>query len=178
MNLLLLRCPSCGNALTPGDDDLILACGQCGAGVELADAGLRPIEVKYTATNAKIDIWRPWWVFTGRVEITRRDTQSGNQRAEALQFWAQVKRFYIPAWELSLQAVRDQGLAMLKRQPQLQAAARPAGARLAPVVVSVSDARQLLEYLVLTVEAGRKDWLKDLEFTANVGLPELWALGS
>ncbi len=178
MNLLLLRCPSCGNALTPGDDDLIVACGQCGVGVELADEGLRPIEVKYAATNAKVDIWRPWWVFTGQVEITRRDTQSGNQRAEALQFWAQVKRFCIPAWELSLQAVRDEGLAMLQRPLQLQAVSRPAGARLAPVVVSVSDARKLLEYLVLTVEAGRRDWLKDLEFTANIGLPELWALGS
>ncbi len=178
MNLLLLRCPNCGNALTPGDDDLIVACSQCGTGVELADEGLRPIEVKYAATHAKVDIWRPWWVFTGQVEIMRRETQSGNQRAEALQFWAQVKHFYIPAWELSLQAVRDEGLALLQRPLQLQAVSRPAGARLAPVVVSVSDARKLLEYLVLTVEAGRQDWLKDLQFTANVGLPELWALGS
>ncbi len=35
--------------------------------------------------------------------------------------------------------------------------------------------RQLLEYLVMTMEASRKDWLKDLELTANVGPSELWA---
>ncbi len=178
MKLVLLRCPNCSAALTPGEDDLIVECQQCGTGVELADEGLKLIELRYTASSARVELWRPWWIFNGRVEITRRETQSGNQGDEALRFWSQVKRFYIPAWELSLQAVRDEGLALLKKQPSLQAMPRPSGARFAPVVVSVSDARKLLEYLVVTMEASRKDWLKDLQFTADVGLPELWALGS
>ena len=178
MKLIMLRCPGCGAALAPGDDDLIVACNQCGAGVELAAEGPQTIEVQYAAARTPVDVWRPWWVFTGQVAITRRETQGGNRRDEALRFWSQVRQLYIPAWELSLQAVRDEGLTLLKKQPQLQSVSRPAGARLTPVVVSVSDARQLLEYLVLTVEAGRQDWLKDLQFTADVGAPELWALGS
>ena len=178
MKLVLLRCPSCSAALAPNDDDLIVACPQCGAGVQLSDEGLEPIEVRYAAGAAqpKAEAWRPWWVFTGRVEIIRRDTQGGNQRDEASQFWAQVKRLYVPAWELSLQSVRDQGLALLKQQPEWRAIPRPTTARLTPVVVSVVDARKLLDYLVVTMEASRKDWLKDIQFSIEAGWPELWAV--
>jgi hypothetical protein len=176
MKLIMLRCPSCSQELTPGEEDLIVLCAQCGAAIEFAEDGLHPIDIRYAASGSKKTEWRPWWVFNGQVSLVRRETQSGNQRDEALRFWEKVTRLYVPAWELSLQAVREAGLAQLKAQPPLQAMPRPAGARCAPVVVSASDARQLLDYLVLTVEAGRKDWLKDLQFTVEVGLPELWAL--
>ena len=176
MKLIVLRCPTCGQELAPGDDDLIVLCVSCGTAIEFTEEGLRPIELRFAATNAKNTEWRPWWVFTGQVHLTRRETQGGNQRDEALRFWAQVTHFYVPAWDLSLSAVREAGLAQLQKQPQLQAMPRPAGARCAPVVVSATDARQLLDYLVVTVEAGRKDGLKDLLFTVEVGLPELWAL--
>jgi len=53
---------------------------------------------------------------------------------------------------------------------------RPSGVRLTPVVVSAEDARKLLEFLVLSLEAGRDDWLKTLDFQIEVGAPELWAL--
>ena len=171
MKLIMLRCPNCGQELTPGDEDLIVLCAPCGAAIEFTEEGLRPIEIRYAATNATAAEWRPWWVFNGQVHLVRRETQSGNQRDEALRFWSQVTRFFVPAWELSLQAVREAGLALLQKQPQLQAAPRPTGARCAAVVVSAADARQLLDYLVVTVEAGRKDWLKDLQFTVEVGLP-------
>ena len=42
MTLIVVRCPSCGNPLTPGDDDLVIACAQCGAGLHLADEGPQP----------------------------------------------------------------------------------------------------------------------------------------
>ncbi len=180
MKLVLWRCPGCSAALSPGDDDLIVACAQCGAGVQLNDEGLEPIEVRYAIGSArsKAEVWQPWWVFTGQVEIIQRDTQSGNQRDEASKFWAWAKHLYVPAWELSLQAMREQGLALLKQQPQWQAVPRPAAAQLMPVVVSVADARKLLDYLVVTLEASRSDWLKDIQFTINVGEPELWAVAS
>ena len=177
MKLIVLRCPNCGQELTPGDDDLIVLCVSCGTAIEFTEEGLSPIEIKYAASNTSSAEWRPWWVFTGQVQLSRRETQGGgNQRDEALRFWSQVKRLYVPAWELSLQAVREAGLAQLERQPQLQAIPRPTGARLTPVVVSAADARQLLDYLVVTTEAQRKDWLKDLQFSVEVGLPELWAV--
>jgi hypothetical protein len=115
-------------------------------------------------------------VFEGRVQINRRDAQSGNRRDEAIAFWSQPRSFFVPAWELSLQALRSDGLEMLKKQPQLQAGTRPTQVRLSQVVVSAEDARRMLEFLVLSLEAGRADWLKTIDFKIDVGEPVLWAL--
>src|SRR3972149_6005885 len=147
MKLIVLRCPSCNNSLAPGEDDLVIACGQCGAGVAIDDEGLRPIELRFAARGAAgATQWQPWWIFTGRVQIDQRETQSGNRREDALKFWSQPRLFFVPAWELSLQALRRDGLELLKKQPQLQAIPRPAKVQLAPAVISAADARKMLEF--------------------------------
>jgi predicted nucleic acid-binding Zn-ribbon protein len=51
MTLVVVRCPACGTALAPGDDDLVIACTQCGAGLSLADQGPEPIEIQYAQIN-------------------------------------------------------------------------------------------------------------------------------
>ncbi len=177
MTLVVMRCPSCGNPLTPGDDDLVLACTQCGAGLHLADEGPQPIEIQYAQTSlAEASTWRPWWIFRGSVNLIRRETQGGNRSDEARQFWAQPRVMSVPAWDLSITAVKQAGLQLLKQPPVLKAIPRPSGTRLTPVVVSAEDARKLLEFLILSLEAGRDDWLKTLDFQIEAGPPELWAI--
>jgi hypothetical protein len=65
---------------------------------------------------------------------------------------------------------------LLKQPPVLNAIPRSSGVHLTPVVVSAEDARKMLEFLVLSLEAGRDDWLKTLDFQIETGLPELWAM--
>lgn len=174
MKLLALKCPACGNALAPNDDDLVIACSQCGAASAITDEGLQPIEVRYAAGGT--DQRRPWWVFEGRVQLMRRETQGGNRREEAQAFWSEPRSFYVPAWELSLQSLKSNGLDMLKQQPHLQAGARPDQVKLSPVVVSAEDARRMIEFLVLSLEAGRSDELKSIDFKIEVNEPVLWGL--
>jgi predicted nucleic acid-binding Zn-ribbon protein len=177
MTLIVVRCPACGNTLSPGDDDLVVACAQCGAALHLADEGPQPIEIQYAQTNlAKTGTWRPWWIFKGRVNLIRRETQGGNRSDEARQFWAQPRVMAVPAWDLSIAAVKQAGVQLLQRPPVLNATPRPSGAKLAPAVVSAEDARKMLEFLILTLEAGRDDWLKTVDFQIEAGPPELWAL--
>jgi predicted nucleic acid-binding Zn-ribbon protein len=177
MTLIVVRCPACGSILTPGDDDLVVACPQCGAALQLADEGPQPIEIQYARTNlATANTWRPWWIFRGSVNLIKRETQGGNRSDEARQFWAQPRVMGVPAWDLSMAAVKQAGVQRLKQPPVLNAIARPSGVRLTPAVVSAEDARKMLEFLVLTLEAGRDDWLKTLDFQIEAGLPELWAI--
>jgi hypothetical protein len=179
MTLVVVRCPACGTALAPGDDDLVIACAQCGAGLHLADEGPEPIEIQYAQAGlVEAGTWRPWWIFQGSVNLIRRETQSGNRGDEARRFWAQPRVMGVPAWDLSLAAVRQAGVQMLQRPPVLEAMPRPSSARLIPAVVSVEDARKMLEFLVLTLEASRDDWLKTLDFQIEAGLPELWAIAA
>jgi hypothetical protein len=179
MTLVVVRCPACGIALAPGDDDLVIACAQCGAGLHLADEGPEPIEIQYARTSlAKAAAWRPWWIFEGSVNLIRRETQGGNRDDEARRFWAQPRVMSVPAWDLSLAAVKQAGVQMLKQPPVLEAMPRPSGAQLIPVVVSADDARKMLEFLILTLEASRDDWLKTLDFQIEAGLPKLWAIAT
>jgi hypothetical protein len=177
MTLIVVRCPACGNTLTPGDDDLVVACAQCGAALHLADKGPQPIEIQYAQSSlANASTWRPWWIFKGRVNLIKRETQGGNRSDEARQFWAQPRVMAVPAWELSMAAVKQAGVQLLQRPPVLKASPRPSGVKLTPVVVSAEDARKMLEFLILTLEAGRDDWLKTVDFRIEAGAPELWAL--
>ena len=179
MTLVVVRCPACGNPLTPDDNDLVIACGQCGAGLHLADEGPEPIEIQYARTNlVKVNFWRPWWIFKGSVNLIKRETQGGNRSEEARQFWAQPRVMGVPAWDLSLTSVKQLGVPMLKQAPVLTAVPRPAGAKLTPAVVSAEDARKMLEFLILTLEASRDDWLKTLDFQIEAGPPELWAIAT
>jgi ribosomal protein S27AE len=179
MTLIVVRCPACGNTLAPGDDDLVIACGQCGAGLLLADDGPQPTEIQYVRSNlSRVNVWRPWWIFTGRVNLIRRETQGGNRSEDARRFWAQPRVMSVPAWELSLTSVKQAGIQMLQQPPALNAMPRPSGAKLTPAVVSAEDARKMLEYLIFTLEAGRDDWLKTIDFTIEAGLPQLWAIAA
>lgn len=179
MTLVVVRCPTCGNPLAPDDNDLVIACGQCGAGLFLADDGPQPMEIQYARTTlAKINTWRPWWIFTGRVNLIRRETQSGNRSEEARRFWAQPRVMGVPAWELSISAVKQAGLQMLQQPIALNAVPRPSGAKLTPAVVAADDARKMLEFLIFSLEASRDDWLKTLDFTIEAGLPQLWAIAA
>ena len=179
MTLVVVRCTSCGNALAPGDDDLIIACAQCGAGLHLAEDSLQPIEIQYAQTNlAKAGTWRPWWIFKGSVNLIRRETQGGNRSEDARRFWAQPRVMSVPAWDLSMTSVKQAGVQMLQQPPVLNVIPRPSGAKLTPAVVSAEDARKMLEFLILTLEASRDDWLKTLDFTIEAGLPELWAIAA
>ena len=67
---------------------------------------------------------------------------------------------------------------MQRKAVRLNATPRPSGAKLTPAVVSAEDARKMLEFLIFTLEAGRDDWLKTLDFTIEAGLPELWAIAA
>jgi hypothetical protein len=179
MTLIVVRCPSCGTALTPDDADLVIACSQCGAGLHLSDLGPEPIEIQYARSNlARVNVWRPWWIFKGSVNLIRRETQGGNRSEDARRFWAQPRVMSVPAWELSLSSIKQAGLQMLQRPPALNAIPRPSGAKLTPAVVSAEDARKMLEFLIFTLETNRDDWLKTLDFTIEAGLPQLWAIAA
>ena len=108
--------------------------------------------------------------------MIRRETQGGNRSDEARRFWAQPHIMGVPAWELSIAAVKQAGIQMLKQPPALKAVPRPSGAQIIPAVVSAEDARKMLEFLILTLEASRDDWLKTLDFQIEAGPPELWAI--
>lgn len=179
MKLLALRCPNCNHSLAPENEHIVVACERCYAAVHLGDEGLTQVPVRYAAprSEAQVTGWLPFWVFQGRVQIKRRTTQGGGSgQAEATRLWGQPRDLYVPAWELSLSEAQGIGSNMIQRQPAFRPLAQPAEAHFTPVTLTTGDALNMLEFIVLAIEARRPDWLKSLDFELEVGEPALWAL--
>lgn len=180
MKLLPLRCPHCEQPLAPGDNDLIMLCDACHTPVHIGDEGLSQAEITFAAPRPETAVtrWQPFWLFEGQVDLLNRDTQGGwgGQSDDARELWGQPRRFYVPAWEISLREAQEIGCRLVQDQPVYQAVAAPADPKLTPVVIAAEDAAKLIEFIILAVETRRSDWLKKLEFTLALGSPQLWAL--
>ncbi len=181
MKLLLLRCPNCTNPLTPDNDDVVVTCNRCQKAVAIEEDGPRLIDVRYAVKagyKPDTQAWLPVWVFEGQVTIHLRETQgrSRSVEKEVADLWGVTRRLFVPAWDLSLSTAQEVGQRMVLQQPAFQFIDRPAEASLAPATVTREDALRLLEFVVLAIEARRKDWLKNIRFELTAGEPEMWAI--
>lgn len=183
MKLLALRCPTCAQALSPQNPEVVvLRCGNCETAVAISDTGLETIPLQLAAPAMEpeqIDAWVPLWVFNGRVHIHSRQTQGSNKRAQqdAEQLWGHPRRLYMPAWDLPTEEACQMGGELVQRQPIFQSTASTSvKAALVEAVITPEDALKLLEFVVFNVEAARKDWLKELRFTIEAATPQLWAI--
>ena len=180
MKLLALNCPECHQPLTPENDHIIVLCQECSTAVQIDEQGLNPIEIHYAAAAGDqiVAEWQPFWIFTGKVDLLKRDTQGGHKSGgkAATELWGHPRQFYVPAWELSMRTAQSIGSQMVQQQPRFTAGPSPTNPTLLPVVIAAADAIKLLEFIILAIEARRDDWLKDLQFRLDVESPSLWAL--
>lgn len=180
MKLILLRCPNCSSALKPGIDDIVYACPNCSLPIHIEAEGPKIIGIQYAVPPKGKDsekIWVPFWVFEGRVQIKQRETQGRRSSTkDSLELWGAPRRLYVPAWDLSIHTAQEVGSKITQSQPAMRFVERPAEAQLIRAIVSPDDALKLLEFIILAIEARRKDWLKELVFDLEVGEPALYAL--
>jgi hypothetical protein len=173
IELVLLKCVQCGTPVPAEEDEVAWVCATCGRGLLLADDGLVPINVQWAAvTGARPQRLRPVWVFSGVVEITRRESFSGRNQPEDL--WKNSVRLFVPAYACPLEELEQVGAGLTRRQPALTPG--PVLGPLTGCTLLPAEARAAAEFVVLTIEAERKDKLKSLDFRLNSGPPELWLL--
>ena len=58
----------------------------------------------------------------------------------------------------------------------MEAIIPPEGAAFEPAVVTTADARKLLELVIVSIEAGRRDWMESLDFDLRLDSEALWLL--
>lgn len=155
-----------------------MQCPNCRAAVAINEGGLALLPAQYAAaTAAQPPAWLPFWVYRGRVTIKVRKTQGGHSaEKEAQAFWGQPRRVYIPAWACELAEARDLVAVLLEKQPFMEAIIPPEGASFEPAAVTPTDARKLLELVIVSLEAQRNDWMETLDFDLNLESEALWLL--
>ena len=180
MKLVALRCPNCTNPLAVENDDVVVLCHNCQETVAISEKGPVKMSVRFAIPAGQHglgSLWSPFWVFNGRVNIKRRDTQGrGSGEKESRQLWGAPRALYVPAWELSMHTAQNVGSYLIQQQPDLKEVERPPEIQFTSATVTPGDARKLLEFIVLAIEARRKDMLKNLDFDLEIGQPQMMAL--
>ena len=173
VELIQLVCLRCKAPLPAEPNEAAWVCAQCGQGMRLdEDKGLVELVVNFAAGIPIGARGKPFWVANGSVAL-QRDTVSGNQSREADLFWGQPRRFYVPAYALPLETLLATGMAYLLKPPVVQPG--PA-ASFEPVVLPIEDVHATAEFIIMAVEAERKDMLKNVQFSLQLSDPVLWVL--
>jgi hypothetical protein len=174
VELVLLKCPQCSTPVPAEEDEVAWVCATCGTGLLLTEDGLARQTVQWAAPPAgqRAARWLPFWVFSGTVRFHQRLNHGGNPAPDDL--WLAPRRLFVPAFACPLAQLQALGGDLTRRQPALQAA--PPAGPLQGCTVLPEDAGRAAEFVVVSIEAARKDKLRSIQFSLDVAPAELWLL--
>jgi hypothetical protein len=173
VKLIPLLCTKCKAPIPAVQDEYAWVCGNCGLAVVLDEStGLKPVEIHYATGFQPNAVGNPFWVADGKVSLNRQ-TFSGDSSREAYGFWSTPHRFFIPAYNCNMDALLKTGVQFLALPPACQDGPQ---VKFLPVVLSPADAHAAAEFIVVAIEAGRKDYMKQIDFSLELTEPVLWIL--
>lgn len=174
VQLIPMFCVRCQAPVPAQPGEIAWVCAQCGQSMMLSDEkGVTVYPFHYSAGIAQDKKGWPFWVANGLVNISGRETYSGNESGAMQAFWQESKRFFVPAFAMNLEQLVEIGTRMLIQPPVLE---EGSPASFNPVTIMAEDMHALAEFIVLGVEAGRGDDLKRLFYEIKLDPPELWIL--
>lgn len=174
VELISLICLQCATPVPAQPDEVAWVCAQCARGLLLdQQAGLTFLEVNYATGIPVNSKGKPYWVAQGKVTLQRESYGGSSGEREAQAYWSLPRQFFIPAFSCSMEEMLRHGIRMMAQPPLLQAGT---AADFEPVTLALEDAHTFAEFIVVAVEAGRKDKLKMIQFTLEFSSLQLWIL--
>jgi hypothetical protein len=163
----------CGTPIPANPDEVAWVCGQCQQGNLLDEIdGLKAVTINYSAGIQPGGLGRPYWVVEGQVTLVR-STYRGSDSREADEFWAAPRQFFIPAFACPLDFLLQIGTKALTQPPDCrEGPPMPCD----PIVLRLEDVRSAVEFIIVGIEAGRRDKMKTIEFSLDLSEPVLWVL--
>lgn len=175
VELIALKCLRCETPIPAAPDEIAWVCQRCGQGMILDEGkGVSPQTFRFAAGIQPGKKGSPFWVVGGSLRLNRETYGAfGKKDDEASQFWAVPRRFFIPAFACDLETTLQFGAGLLRTPPSLSEGST---APFLPVTVSPKDIYPLAEFIVVALEAERKDSIRQIDFTLELRNAELWVL--
>ena len=174
IELIPLSCVQCNYPIPAEDQQVAWVCSQCSTGMILEEQGLEKMDFHYHQGIRSGQTGKPFWVLNARVNLDRKVYNTfGKKDKDAKAFWGQDRMFFLPAYDCSVEEMVEIGKAYL-RNP-LQLADGESAAHL-PVTMGKEDIKSIAEYLVMAIEADRRDDVKQVTFQISLSDPVLWIL--
>ncbi len=110
--------------------------------------------------------------------MTKRITQGGSGSAAraAQKFWQDPHTIYVPAWTVHIPRVQDMLIGQFRRERTYATGDPPTQIEMTEATLTVDDSLKLLDMTVLTYEARRADYLKNIAYTIDTTETALWIL--
>jgi hypothetical protein len=178
VELIPLLCTRCQAAIPAQPEEVAWVCGQCGQGLLLSEEkGVVPLTIHFSADLLPTGKGRPFWVVSGQVALQRRIFGGGDQSQQAQEYWRSPHWFFVPAFNLALDQMVDWGMRFLQQPPMLKAGASgTTPPSFLPVTLMPGDLQPMVEFIVMGVEAARKDKVKEIQLAIKLDQPELWII--
>jgi hypothetical protein len=173
VELVPLECLRCRSRLPAEEAQVAWLCAACGQGQRLdEEAELRPVEIHFARSAGNGEArWLPFWVLPVRVRILERLSYGRDQPPDPR--WDEPQQFVLPAFDTRPEDAGQWGAKFLREPVKLGDG--PVGS-LPSVTVTPEEAQSLAEFVVLTIEAERRDKIKSLNAVLDFGDAELWCL--
>lgn len=173
--LLPLQCIKCQSPIPANVDEVAWVCATCGQAMLLDEdqpKGIAELPIHYDGSVGNGRSGRPFWVAQGVVTL-QRNTYRGDENRQAQEFWQKPHLFFVPAYACSLDELVSLGMKLL-RQPITPKQGQPTP--FAAVTLSRGDTRPMAEFIVMGIEAERKDMVKSVNIQLKLATPILWIL--
>jgi hypothetical protein len=173
VELVPLECLRCRSRLPAEEGQVAWLCPACGQGQRLDEAAeLQPVEIRFARSAGTGEArWLPFWVLPVRVRVLERVSYGREQPPDPR--WEQPQPFVLPAFDTRPEDAGQWGARFLKEPVTLVDG--PVGS-LPSVSVTPEEAQALAEFVVLTLEAERRDKIKSLNAVLDFGEAKLWCL--
>jgi hypothetical protein len=175
VELIALRCIRCNTPVPAEPDEVAWVCSNCGQGLLLDETnGLSAVEIHFASRIPSNTKGRPFWIVDGQVDLQREAYGTfGKKTGQAVRFWEHGRRFFVPAFRCPLDTLLDLGTALLQNPPDLGPGP---DVPFEPVVLGPEDLPALAEFIVMAIEAARRDQVKSLKLAVRLSDPALWIL--
>jgi hypothetical protein len=181
IRLVPLTCVKCRAPIPANPDEIAWVCLQCGQGNLLdcspvpgpSESATRVLDVFFSNAIKSGQKGRPFWVARGQVTLTNRQTYQGDEGRAAREFWDALRLFYVPAWETSLDEIITTGIDLLRNPQSLN---HGLSVPFLPVVTPPGDVRSLVEFMIVSIEANRRDAMKSIIYDLKLEPLQLWIL--
>jgi len=157
-------------------NDYATYCGSCGSGFEIVDGELFPIEINFAAPALRGDgeiIYKPFWLVKTHIEILEREASggyisnlfgSGNTNSGDI-------TFYIPAFYCPLEVTKNLAQSFTEKNPV--ASPQKFNTRLVGFAYGKDDARKISEFILISIEAEKKDTIKTFNYRIDFNAYEI-----
>ena len=170
-----LQCINCQTPLLAEPDEVAWVCSNCGQAVQLDEkqsVGLAALDFHFASGIKSGQQGHPFWVAQGSV-VVQRQTYSGDENRHAQEFWQKPRSFFVPAYTCTLEQLISLGMQYLKEPVSLSSGS---SVPFLPITLALEDVRPMAEFIVMGLEAERRDKLKKVDIQLNLAAPSLWVL--